>query len=65
VLDVGRETLARRVAVAHEQAIPHVVVVGAREVERRSLSVRHGEEQRSAPLAEAASELTRACAPPA
>jgi threonyl-tRNA synthetase len=63
-VDSGRESLARRVALAHEQAVPYAVIVGRREVEQRAVSLRHGDQQRPVPLAEAASELVRACAPP-
>lgn len=62
--DSSRETLARRVALAHEAAIPYVAVVGRREREARALSLRRGGEQRVLDLAEAARELVRACAPP-
>jgi threonyl-tRNA synthetase len=64
VSDASRETLARRVALAHEAAIPYVAVVGRREAESRSVSLRHGEAQRVLPLAETVQELGRACAPP-
>jgi threonyl-tRNA synthetase len=62
--DASRETLARRVALAHEAAIPYVAVVGRREAESRSVSLRHGEAQRVLSLADAVQELGRACAPP-
>jgi threonyl-tRNA synthetase len=62
--DSSRETLARRVALAHEAAIPYVAVVGRREREARALSLRRAGEQRVLDLVEAARELVRACAPP-
>ena len=62
--DASRETLSRRVALAHEAAIPYVAVVGRREAQARGVSLRHAEVQRVLPLAEAVQELGRACAPP-
>jgi threonyl-tRNA synthetase len=64
VSDASRETLGRRVALAHEAAIPYVAVVGRREAESRCVSLRHGDAQRVLPLAETVQELGRACAPP-
>jgi threonyl-tRNA synthetase len=62
--DASRETLSRRVALAHEAAIPYVAVVGRREAQAHGVSLRHAEVQRVLPLAEAVQELGRACAPP-
>jgi threonyl-tRNA synthetase len=62
--DFSRETLARRVALAHEYGIPYVAVVGRREQQARSLSLRHGDAQRVVSLDEAVRELRQACAPP-
>jgi threonyl-tRNA synthetase len=62
--DGSRETLARRVALAHEHGIPYVAVVGRREQQARSLSLRHADTQRVLALDEAAHELRQACAPP-
>jgi threonyl-tRNA synthetase len=63
--DPRSESLARRVALAHEHGIPHVAVVGRREQAARSLSLRTNDAQRVLPLAEAVTELARLCAPPA
>jgi threonyl-tRNA synthetase len=64
VSDVSRETLARRVALAHEHGIPYAAVVGRREQQARSLSLRHADAQRVVALDEAVRELGQACAPP-
>lgn len=64
VSDFGRETLARRVALAHESAIPFVAVVGRRELATRSLSLRHAGQQSVLTLANAGVELAKACRPP-
>ena len=64
VSDPSRETLARRVALAHENGIPYVAVVGRREQAGRSLSLRHADAQRVVSLDEAVRELRQACAPP-
>jgi threonyl-tRNA synthetase len=65
IADHRSESLARRVALAHEHGIPHVAVVGRRERAARSLSLRAGDTQRVLPLLEAVTELARLCAPPA
>ena len=62
--DVRGETLARRIALAHEYGTPNVVVLGRREREARSLSLRTGEQQRVLSLADGVAELLRRCAPP-
>lgn len=64
-LDDRNETLARRVAEAHAQAIPYLAVLGAREVASEQLALRLRDEQRVLPRAQAIAELVRACAPPA
>jgi threonyl-tRNA synthetase len=64
VADASRETLARRIALAHEYGIPYVAVVGRREQQARSLSVRHADAQRVVSLDAAVRELGQACAPP-
>lgn len=65
ILDAGDETLARKIAIAHAAAIPLVAVVGKREAERRSVTLREreGGQQRELPLDEAAHEIARRCAP--
>ena len=62
--DVRDETLSRRIALSHEHAIPYVAVVGRRERDARSLSLRHGDRQRVLGLADAVRELVELCAPP-
>ena len=64
-LDDRNETLARRVAEAHAQAIPYLAVLGAREVAAEQLALRLRDEQRVLPRAQAIAELVAACAPPA
>lgn len=59
------EALARRVARAHEDAVPFVLVVGEREREARAVALRAPGGQRSLGLEEAVRELAPACAPPA
>lgn len=62
--DARDESLARRIALAHEQAVPLLAVVGRRERDARSLSLRQGEQQRVLPFEHAISELAQLCAPP-
>jgi threonyl-tRNA synthetase len=62
--DDRKETLSRRIALAHEQAIPFVCVVGGREQAARTLSLRQGDRQRVLSVAEASAELNAACASP-
>jgi threonyl-tRNA synthetase len=62
--DHRNESLARRVALAHEHGVPYVAVVGQRERGARSLSLRQNEAQRVLPLAEAVTALAKLCAPP-
>jgi threonyl-tRNA synthetase len=64
VSDASRETLARRVALAHEYGIPYVAVVGRREHQACSFSLRHAGSQRVVSLDEGVRELRQACAPP-
>lgn len=64
VVDSRGESLARRVALAHDQGIPHVLVVGDRERGSLSVSLREGRGQRVLPLTEASAHLATACAPP-
>jgi len=64
VSDLSRESLARRVALAHDGGTPYVAVVGRRESQARSVSLRHAGEQRVLALADAVRELCLACAPP-
>lgn len=64
VTELRDETLSRRIALAHEHGIPHVVVLGKREQAARSVSLREGERRRALPLPEAKRLLADACAPP-
>jgi threonyl-tRNA synthetase len=69
-------TLSRRVRDAHEQGVPYVLVVGAREAARGSVnlrvmrgagparSARPAREARELPVAAALAELEEACRPP-
>jgi threonyl-tRNA synthetase len=62
--DARDESLARRIAIAHDQAIPLVCVVGQREQAARSVSLREGDAQHVLPLDEALRMLPQRCAPP-
>jgi threonyl-tRNA synthetase len=64
VCDARNESLARRIALAHEDGIPFVAVIGRRERDARLLSLRARDEQWLAPLDEAVIELARRCAAP-
>src|SRR6185369_8394415 len=64
VSDLRAETLARRVAQAHQYGIPHLAVVGRRESEARSVSLRRAGQQWLLTLPDAVAELVEACAPP-
>jgi threonyl-tRNA synthetase len=64
VCDARNESLARRIALAHEDGIPFVAVIGRLERDARLLSLRARDEQWRAPLAEAVTELARRCAAP-
>lgn len=64
LVDGRNESLARRIALAHEQGIPYVAVIGRRERDARALSLRAHDEQRVLPLDEAVTELVRRCAAP-
>lgn len=56
--DVTPERLARKIAVAHEQGVPLVAVVGEREAERGTLGLRWRDgRQQELPLAEAVRRL--------
>lgn len=64
VSDLRGETLARRVALAHEAAIPYVIVVGRREQQARSLSLRDAQGPRVLEVERAVEELSARCRPP-
>lgn len=63
-VDARGESLARRIAEAHEAAVPFVGVVGAREVADRSVALRSRDGQRSLPIDQALSELAAKAANP-
>ncbi len=58
------ETLARRVALAHADAVPCLALVGDREAQAGTLALRERGEQRVLPRAEAIAALVARCAPP-
>lgn len=60
-LDEERETLSRRIAVAHQLGVPFVAIVGEREVAEGSLSVRERKRQWSAPSGAALDQLRERC----
>ena len=64
-IDLREESLARRVAEAHDDGVPLLAIVGGREAEARALAVRGHDNQAVLPLAEAVAELARRCAAPA
>jgi threonyl-tRNA synthetase len=64
VSDRRSESLARRIATAHENGIPYVAVLGRREQAARALSLRHGDAQRLLSISDAVRELSEVCAPP-
>jgi len=62
-LDTAADTLARRVAVAHRDGVPFVVVVGDRELADGTLSVRARDVRWTAAAPEAIADLARRCDP--
>lgn len=63
-LDLRGESLGRKIAEAHQAAVPFQLVVGAREAANGSCALRHRNEQRVLPIADALAELVQACASP-
>ena len=64
-LDDGKETLARKIAAAHEAGIPLVGVVGAREASNGSIALRYRNgAQESLPVEAAMAKLGAAIAGP-
>ena len=63
-IDARGESLARRIAEAHEAAVPFVGVIGGREVSERSLSLRARDGQRTLPVDAAVAELAARAANP-
>lgn len=64
VRDARDESLARRVAQAHESGVPFSLVVGGRERAAASVSLRDASGQRSLPLEAAVALLVEQCRPP-
>lgn len=60
-LDDQRESLSRRIAVAHHLGVPFVAIVGDREVAEGSLAVRGRDGQWAAPASAAIAQLARRC----
>jgi threonyl-tRNA synthetase len=60
----AQDSLARRVALAHERGVPFIVTLGARELERDSVALRTRNGQSELARAGACAELRDACAPP-
>ncbi len=63
-LDARSESLAKRVAEAHEAAAPFVAIIGAREVERGLVTIRGRDAQWSTELDAAVDDLARRTANP-
>jgi threonyl-tRNA synthetase len=63
-LDARSETLGKRIAEAHAESVPFVVIGGAREVQARTITVRGRDGQFSGDLDGAAQELARRCRSP-
>jgi threonyl-tRNA synthetase len=58
------DSLARRIAIAHDDGVAVVAVIGAREVADGTVALRRGADRRTLPVAAAVAELVAACAPP-
>lgn len=61
-LDADNETLARRIAAAHHDGVPFVAIVGERERQHATLSIRARDARWSQPASDAIAELARRCA---
>jgi threonyl-tRNA synthetase len=64
-LDPSNQSLSRRIAEAHQAAVPFALVVGKKEVSERSVALRSRDGQRPLALEMALAELVRSCQPPA
>jgi threonyl-tRNA synthetase len=64
VIDAREHSLAKRIAEAHQQGIPFAAVIGDREVERASISLRSREAREELPIDRAREELRARCARP-
>ena len=62
--DAREESLARRIAEAHQAAVPFVVVVGARELAAGTIAMRAGNEQHVLSLQDGIALLKERCALP-
>lgn len=62
--DAREESLGRRIAEAHADAVPFVAVVGDRERRDRAVTLRDRDGQSTSPLEEAREALRARCAPP-
>jgi threonyl-tRNA synthetase len=56
------DSLSRRIAIAHHDGVPFVVVIGDREVKGGTVSLRHGDAVSTSPARDAIAELVRRCA---
>jgi threonyl-tRNA synthetase len=63
-VDDRAETLARRIAEAHDQGVPFAAVVGSREAEARTVAVRRRDGQQVAAVDDAIATIATACAAP-
>jgi threonyl-tRNA synthetase len=61
---LAEDSLARRLAIAHERAVPYQVILGQRELAAGLLGLRDRTEQRSQPREAAISDLVARCASP-
>lgn len=63
-VDARDAPLGARVKRAHDARVPLVAIVGPRDRDARSVSLRHGSEKQELPLAGALEALAGACSPP-
>ncbi len=61
-IDDESSTLARRIAIAHEDGVPFVVVIGDRELREATLAVRGRDRRWTAPATSVLAELAELCA---
>jgi threonyl-tRNA synthetase len=62
--DSRDESLSRRIALAHAAAIPLIAILGARELDERSVTVRTRSGQEKWDIQGAVDEIRALCAPP-
>jgi threonyl-tRNA synthetase len=65
VTSLHDDSLGKRIALAHEQAIPFQAVLGARELADGTVTLRQHKGQRTLPRAQLIAELVEHCRPPA